>query len=106
MPHLSLIFETDKNKDQRRFNAPVSNEIAFIFKNANGEPPFSRDLLTYPKSLYIPLRSDYNTIRIGSQMNVCDPMTYTLLFPWGDLGWNSNIMQIGIIIFLKKFIYI
>ena len=28
-------------------------------------------------------------------MSVCDPMTYPLLFPYGDQGWHDNIPQIG-----------
>ncbi|XP_066915931.1 uncharacterized protein [Clytia hemisphaerica] len=69
--------------DNRRGNAPVNNEVAAVFVGDDGAPPTTRDVVVYPRDQ--PLRKiDYT-----SQLN--DPLTYPLLFPHGDLGWNTQM---------------
>ncbi len=100
-----MIFETEGNKDIRRFNAPVANEVAFVFRNNDGEPPANRDLKAYRKVLNIPLttleNNNYQTISVNTTMNICEPMCYPLLYPYGEKGWDMYLKQTGLI-----FIYI
>ena len=86
-----MILRKDNNDDLRRYNDPNVNEVAIIFRNQDGQPPANRDIVTWPKNrneVTIPLRSQYKSQRINTQMSVCDPMTYPLLFPLGDHGWQ------------------
>ncbi|UYV63730.1 hypothetical protein LAZ67_2005450, partial [Cordylochernes scorpioides] len=48
---VSLGIIQDRKNDQRRYNAPRSNEVAIIFQNADGEPPLERDLIIHCRSL-------------------------------------------------------
>ncbi len=99
MPHISLIFETEGTIDPRRYNAPNANEIAFVFKNNEGEPPADRDLKAYPKHLTIPLNSSSDKtsdlLSVDTMMNICEPMCYPLIYPYGNRGWDRNLMQTG-----------
>lgn len=98
-----MIFDTTSGNDSRRYNAPVANEVAFVFKNDSGEPPSDRDLRAYKFNLTIPVHgsidSKYNIKKVDALMNVFEPMTYPLC-PYGELGWHENMIQEGI----EKFI--
>ncbi|XP_045023162.1 uncharacterized protein LOC123467195 [Daphnia magna] len=90
LPHqtVGMIISSDRrNVDQRRYNNPTTNEIAVIFKSANGEPPSKRDIRGH---LFIPVRGR-TFIQIDTQQPMCDPMTYPLLFPNGDDGCHVNM---------------
>jgi len=72
------------NFDPRRYNAPCVNEVALIFENANGEPPFERDI-----------RVHYRDPRPPKQISILnanlDPMVYPIIFPKGDIGWSPDL---------------
>ncbi|KZS06644.1 Uncharacterized protein APZ42_029833 [Daphnia magna] len=90
LPHqtVGMIISSDRrNLDQRRYNSPTTNEIAVIFKSANGEPPAKRDIHGH---LFITVRGRI-FFQIDAQQPMCDPMTYPLLFPNGDDGWHVNM---------------
>src|SRR5258705_1526779 len=44
IPVVSMVLRRDRHSDQRRYNAPLSNEVAMVFVNEDGEPPFARDI--------------------------------------------------------------
>ncbi|XP_028675555.1 uncharacterized protein LOC114665257 [Erpetoichthys calabaricus] len=77
----------DKANDQRRYNAPTENEIAIVFRSNNGEPPFERDISVHSKNA--PMQN------ISILIQHCDPMTYPILFPYGDKGWISGTKLVG-----------
>ncbi len=60
-----------------------------MFKSIDGAPPENRDIRRHP---LIPRRGKV-FIRIDTQKPMCDPMTYPLLFPNGDNGWNQNLKR-------------
>lgn len=64
--------------DQRRYNAPTTNEVAMVFVNEDGEPPFARDIWIYQKN-----PEDPNQQFINLNMN---PMTYAILYLHGEPG--------------------
>ncbi|XP_024882171.1 uncharacterized protein LOC112461236, partial [Temnothorax curvispinosus] len=83
-PNLMLSFRKDPKKDKRRYNAPCANEIAVVFNNVDGEPPFERDIRIYNKN-----SNDVQQISILDKR--CDPMCYPLLYPYGTDGWHSEM---------------
>jgi len=92
---ISMILTNDKHPDQKQYNAPITNDVAIIFKSINGEPPVHRDILTWPRKnneLLIPSFKNTKTIRINTQLAICDPMQYPLIFPTGEFGWSDNLI--------------
>lgn len=77
--NLMLSVRKDPQHDQRRYNAPRANEIAVVFRNIDGEPPFERDIRIYNKK-----SNDVQQISIMDKR--CDPMCYPLLYPYGNDG--------------------
>ncbi|XP_029154989.1 uncharacterized protein LOC114928055, partial [Nylanderia fulva] len=82
--NLMLSFRNDPQHDQRKYNAPQANEIAVVFQNVDGEPPFERDIRIYNKN-----SNDVQQISILDKR--CDPMCYPLLYPYGNDGWHSEM---------------
>ena len=86
---VGMIIHNDKKQhDQGRYNCPTSNEISVVFKSIDGAPPSDRDIRGH---LLISTRGK-RFIQIDPNKSMCDPMTYPLLFPNGDSGWNPNIL--------------
>jgi hypothetical protein len=83
-----MLIHNDKTQDQRRYNNPTNNEIGVVFKSVDGAPPSDRDIRGH---LLIPPRGR-RFIEIDPNKSMCDPMSYPLLFPNGDSGWNPNIL--------------
>ena len=76
-----------RGHDQRRYNAPRHDEVAAVFVGDDGAPPFERDITVYPRD---------EPCKIISYMSAnCDPMTYPLLFPRGELGWIHGAQHIA-----------
>ena len=87
IPVVNMVFKRDRHSDQRRYNVPNENEIAMVFVNNNGEPPFERDIRVYP---FNPKNEDHTSININILSPNLDPMSYPLLFPFGEPGWQPN----------------
>ncbi|KII68454.1 hypothetical protein RF11_10812 [Thelohanellus kitauei] len=87
IPVVSMILKKDRRSDQRRYNAPTSNEVAMVFVNADGEPPFNRDIHIYLINVENP---DQKFININILSPNLDPMTYSIIFPFGEPGWQPN----------------
>ncbi|XP_060129913.1 uncharacterized protein LOC132592021 [Zootoca vivipara] len=87
---VTMTIVQDRRNDQRRYNAPKHNEVAFIFQNDDGEPPLERDLLIHCKA-----STDDINKRTTQRISVLDPnlepMVYPLLFPYGDQSWGIDI---------------
>ncbi|XP_057380774.1 uncharacterized protein LOC130703304 [Daphnia carinata] len=87
---IRMIIRNDRRtQDERRYNSPTGEEIAVVFKSIDGAPPESRDIRGH---LLIPRRGN-RFIRIDTQKPMCDPLTYPLLFPNGDNGWDQNMIH-------------
>ena len=85
---VQMIIHVDRRcQDLRRYNAPTSNEIAFVFKTADGLPPPDIPLFG---SLIIP-QYGKNLIRIDPSKPMCDPMVYPIMFPSGDQGYSLDL---------------
>lgn len=86
-PQISMLFRRDRQSDQRRYNAPSANEVAMIFVDTEGEPPFERDIRVYPRNPEDHRKQFVNLKILSPNM---DPMTYALLYPYGEPGWQPN----------------
>ncbi|XP_065322977.1 uncharacterized protein LOC135930119 [Gordionus sp. m RMFG-2023] len=82
---VNRIFRRDRANDRRRYNIPTIDEVAMIFNNDDGEPPFQRDVKVYPRN------DDLNLVILNILSPNLDPMVYTLLFPYGDHGWHTDM---------------
>jgi len=74
----------EKHHDHRRYNLPTANEVAVVFEDDDGQPPFNRDFRVH-------LRSCCRTKRISILNSHLDPMVYPLLFPQCEEGWCDLI---------------
>ncbi|XP_065321879.1 uncharacterized protein LOC135929292 [Gordionus sp. m RMFG-2023] len=82
---INMIFCADRSSDKRRYNIPNIDEVAMIFTNDDGEPPFKRDIKVYPRV------DGSDLININILSPNFDPMVYPLLFPFGDPGWKPDL---------------
>ena len=87
IPVINMAFRRDRKSDQRCYNAPTGNEVAMIFVNDDGEPPFERDICIYPRN---PDDINQPFININILSPNLDPMTYAILYPYGEPGWQPN----------------
>ena len=71
--------------DRRRYNAPVNEEVAAIFIGEDGAPPPTRDIVVYPTDQ--PLRN------ISDLSSHVDAMTYPIIFPRGEPGWDPTLVH-------------
>ena len=78
-----------------RYNIPKVGDIAAIFTSKDGEPPLEIDIRIYPKNQTSNSRIEslrnLNIQSISENSPNCDPMSYPLLFPYGEPGWHYNL---------------
>ncbi|GBM30630.1 hypothetical protein AVEN_18321-1 [Araneus ventricosus] len=87
VPVVNMVFRCDRHLDQRRYNAPTANEIAMVFANSDGEPPFERNIRVYPLNPENPQQPFININILSPNL---DPMAYPIFFPYGEPGWQPN----------------
>ncbi|PIA29092.1 hypothetical protein AQUCO_06300048v1 [Aquilegia coerulea] len=69
--------------DPRRYNLPMSEDIAVIIPGDGTEPTSKRNIILHLKN--------NNLERISECHPLYLPPHYVLLFPTGDLGWSTDI---------------
>ena len=75
---------TDKKLDQRRYNTPVSSEVAAIWvEGSDLANRFKRSITLYG--------NNNERHSIHATQGCYDPLSYPLFFPKGELGWHPNI---------------
>lgn len=85
--NMIMRFYHEPREDIRRYNDPTVSEIAAVFESSDGAPPSHRQISVYPKKGDIQ-RIDYDSMH-------CDPMTYVLIWPYGEPGWYINMQYNG-----------
>lgn len=80
---LTLNFVKYKYDDMRRYNLPVSGEVAAVIVSKDGAIPHDVDLCVYPKN------DRYHKIMNKNSPHV-DSLCFPILFPKGDLGWTYS----------------
>lgn len=81
---ITLTLSTSVELDQRVYNAPTASQVAAIWVEGNGCPQL------YKRSIVIYDRSNY-THFIQPYYGCYDPLSYPLLFPNGEPGWQTDI---------------
>jgi hypothetical protein len=75
---------TDQKLDQRRYNLPISSEVAAIWvEGSDLANRFKRSITLYGNN-----NERYN---IQPTQGCYDPLSYPLFFPKGELGWHPNL---------------
>jgi len=102
MLEFSMSLVDDPALDSRRYNPAVSNEVAAIFQNHDGEPPnpLNRNMRIY-------MRHENKVQKLCFLSKHCDPMIYPIFFPFGTPGWHPGLKKetTGNITMLQYFSY-
>ena len=80
---LKMMFSKTPGLDMRVYNEPTSSEVAVVFTGPDGGAPDRIDLSICNRNGRI------QTINHCSPN--CDPMTFPLLFPNGEFGWDPSM---------------
>ena len=76
-------FDHRPTKDQHRYNLPTNAEVAVVLHDS--------DSLSAPQDIMIQCRNTNQMTRIFDTHPAYQPLTYVLLFPFGEHGWHPNI---------------
>ena len=75
---------TDMRLDQRRYNLPISSEVAAVWVEGNElSKHFERSIVLFG--------NDNKRYNIQPYYGCYDPLSYPLFFPKGELGWHRKI---------------
>ncbi|XP_048568739.1 uncharacterized protein LOC125549342 isoform X1 [Triticum urartu] len=75
---------TDKRLDQRKYNRPLSSEVAAIWvEGSELAKRFDRRITLYGNN------NERHSIRVSS--GAYDPLSYPLFYPRGELGWHPKL---------------
>ena len=88
MPTVRMVIMHNIGEDRRRYNDPVATEIAAVYvADTDGAPPnlSERDIVVYPSSQV--------TQNLSALSCNVDPMTYPVVFPSGEAGWDVQLKQ-------------
>ncbi|KAL6888323.1 hypothetical protein ACP4OV_009349 [Aristida adscensionis] len=80
---------TDMRLDQRRYNVPISSEVAAIWVEGN-------ELRRYFDRSIILFGNDNKRYSIQPYYGCYDPLSYPLFFPRGEIGWHPEILKDGV----------
>ena len=77
---------TGKEVDPQRYNLPTGSDIAVIILTDSNDVLSTRDVVSYKNATHHP--NGKSLMRIDVQHPMYDPLTYVLMFPFGDKGWE------------------
>ncbi|KIH45089.1 hypothetical protein ANCDUO_24875, partial [Ancylostoma duodenale] len=80
---VKMVFEQRHSDDRRRYNLATSNEVAAVYKGTDDEIEGERRLVVMERSGERSFITDHDP--------KCDPLSYPLLFPRGELGWHPGV---------------
>ncbi|KHJ95330.1 hypothetical protein OESDEN_04724 [Oesophagostomum dentatum] len=83
---VKMVFETRASDDRRRYNVATSNEIAVVYKGDDEHMEGERRLVIMERSGRLSFIKDYDPM--------CDPLTYPILFPRGEMGHDRARIRI------------
>ena len=81
-----LYSTSSRISEQTRYNRPTASDVAAIIKNDDDESVDRRDIVLRTKG-------DGRVQHIDERHASYDPLAYILLFPYGTLGWSSDLMK-------------
>ncbi|XP_048551207.1 uncharacterized protein LOC125530835 isoform X1 [Triticum urartu] len=80
---------TDTRLDQRRYNLPISSEVAAIWVKGN-------ELCKHFDCSIVLFGNDNKRYSIRPYYRCYDPLSYPLFFPRGEIGWHPEIPKNGV----------
>ncbi|UYV84552.1 hypothetical protein LAZ67_X002596 [Cordylochernes scorpioides] len=89
LPNIVMAIKNDRTQDVRRYNKPTASEVAVVFQNDDGEPPFIRDILINSK----PIENQPMLKRISILDPNLDALGYPLFYPRAEQGWTTYLKQ-------------
>ncbi|UYV75635.1 hypothetical protein LAZ67_13000809 [Cordylochernes scorpioides] len=89
LPNIVIAIKNDRTQDVRRYNKPTASEVAVVFQNDDGEPPFIRDILIHLK----PIKNQPMLKRISILGPNLDALVYPLFYPRAEQGWATYLKQ-------------
>ncbi|UYV78651.1 hypothetical protein LAZ67_16002278 [Cordylochernes scorpioides] len=89
LPNIVMAIKNDRTQDVRRYNKPTASEVAVVFQNDDGEPPFIRDILIRLK----PIENQPMLKRISILDPNLDALVYPLFYPRAEQGWTTYLKQ-------------
>ena len=84
-PTFSSGFASSSRQDVKRYSAPTVGDVAAVFVGQDGMPPMKCDIIVYPRTEVV--------FRVDERHHAVMPMTYALLFPFGDPGWHIDMQH-------------
>ena len=79
----------DMRLDQRRYNVPISSEVAAIWVEGS-------ELCKYFERSIVLFGNDNKRYSIQPYYGCYDPLSYPLFFPRGEIGWHPEIPKNGV----------
>ncbi|XP_026421704.1 uncharacterized protein LOC113317787 [Papaver somniferum] len=76
----------NENSDKRRYNLPAVEEVSIIVPEKPSDVTATRDILLH-------LKDGSGFTRIDECHPAYLPLHYVLLFPYGELGWSTELAQ-------------
>ncbi|UYV64563.1 hypothetical protein LAZ67_3001189, partial [Cordylochernes scorpioides] len=89
LPNIVMAIKNDRTQDVRRYNKPTASEVAVVFQNDDGEPPFIRDILIHLK----PIENQPKLKRISILDPNLDALVFPLFYPRAEQGWTTYLKQ-------------
>ncbi|XP_073121078.1 uncharacterized protein [Henckelia pumila] len=85
---LRLHISKNVSLDQRCYNNPSADQVAAIWVEGNDDTniPYDRDIVARAR--------DGQTHQIRHYYGCYDPLQYPLFFPYGENGWQQNILKV------------
>ncbi|KAK6021781.1 hypothetical protein OSTOST_12541 [Ostertagia ostertagi] len=86
--NIQMIFERSNERGLRRrqYDLPTANEVAVVYVGENNDVPPTRSLAVHLRNA-----SGEQLQNISDIDKICDPLTYPLLFPTGNGGWEPTM---------------
>eukprot|EP00794_Sanderia_malayensis_P020869 gene20869-biopygen15391 len=87
IPTFDMVITSRADQDHR-YHSPAAAEIAAIYSTKDGAAPDPNDRIIHIQ------RHDGYLIEIKATNPAADPLTYPLLFPFGEHGWGTAIAKL------------
>lgn len=90
LPEYNLFFVKNVKLNEKTYNEPRTAECAALIVSRNGDIPQQFDFCIYPRTV----PTDKKPVTFLNKLSLhLDPLTFPIMFPLGDLGWNFEFKQ-------------
>nr|CDJ85720.1 Protein F59H6.5 [Haemonchus contortus] len=88
LANIRMVFEESSLRGlaRRPYDLPTANEVAVVYVGEDNDVPANRSLAVHLRSATGEQPRNFSDID-----KICDPLTYPLLFPTGEGGWEPSL---------------